>query len=406
MGSRRPAFAFIFLTVMLDMLGFGIVTPVLPGLIQALTHASVGVTSRYMGLFISVWAVMQFFCSPVLGVLSDRFGRRPIILINTFGLGLDYFIMALAPTVSWLFLARILSGVSSSTMPTANAYVADITAPEDRARMYGLLGGALGIGFVLGPAVGGWLGGINARLPFWVCGGMSLLNAAYGWFVLPESLPKEKRQPAIRWKRANPVGSVALLRSNRVIGVLGTMTTLNYLAHEVYPTVFVLYAIYRYGWSTQTIGISLAVVGVSYVITSAVLIGPFVRWFGERTTLFLGLGFGALGFLLYGTARIGGWFLVAMAVQALWGLALPPAQSLMTRHVGVDKQGQLQGAISSLRGMAMIAGPAIFSTVFAVAIGRGRPIPGAPWFLAAGLVAVAAIAGLAVIPSEQEPPIC
>ncbi len=397
----RPAFAFVFVTVMLDMLGFGIVTPVLPGLIQGLTHGSVGSTSRYVGLFISVWAVMQFFCSPVLGVLSDRFGRRPVILLNTLGLGLDYFIMALAPTLGWLFLARVLSGVSSSTMATANAYVADITAPERRAKAFGLLGGALGIGFVLGPALGGWLGGIGPRLPFWVCGGMSLLNGAYGWLVLPESLPVERRQRTIQWRMANPVGSVRLLGSNRTVGVLGGMTTLNYVAHEVYPTVFVLYAVYRYGWSTERIGISLGVVGLSYMITMAGLVDPAVKRLGERRTMLVGLGVGAVGFALYGVARRPWLFLVAMAVQAVWGLALPPSQALMTRYVDAGKQGQLQGAISSLRGMAMIAGPPVFSGVFAGALARARPLPGMPWFLAAGLVLVALAAGVWWVPEEE-----
>ncbi len=383
------------------MLGFGVVTPVLPGLIAGLTHGSVGSTSRYVGLFISVWAAMQFFCSPVLGVLSDRFGRRPVILLNTFGLGLDYFIMALAPTVGWLFVARVLSGVSSSTMATANAYVADITAPEGRAKRFGLLGGALGIGFALGPALGGWLGGMGARLPFWVCGGMSLLNGAYGWFVLPESLPREKRQRTIQWGMANPVGSVRLLRSNRVVGVLGGMTTLNYVAHEVYPTVFVLYAVYRYGWSTARIGISLGVVGLSYMITMAGLVDPAVKWLGERRTMLVGLGVGAAGFALYGVARRPWMFLVAMAVQAVWGLALPPSQALMTRYVDAGQQGQLQGAISSLRGMAMIVGPPVFSGVFAWALARAKPVPGMPWFLAAGMVLVALMVGVWWVPKEE-----
>lgn len=398
MRSQRPAFAFVFVTVMLDMLGFGIVAPVLPALIASITHGGAGRTSEYMGLFVAVWALMQFVCSPILGVLSDRFGRRPIILFSTFGLGLDYILMALAPNTAWLLAGRILSGISSSTMATANAYVADITPPADRARAFGWLGGALGLGFVLGPALGGWMGAHSLRRPFWFCAALSLANAAYGFFLLPESLPPDRRSHRIAWRAANPIGSLRLVRSSPTVFALAIMITLNYLAHEAYTTVFVLYAIYRFGWSEQTIGLSLAVVAVSYMLATAGLVAPSVRHFGERHTVFAGLLLGGVGFVLYGLAPTGLIFLPAMAVQALWGLALPPAQALLTHHIHPSQQGHLQGAISSLRGIAMIAGPGLFAAIFAVAIARRPPLPGAPWFLAALLVFASLLLGLARVP--------
>ncbi len=405
MRSSRPAFGFIFVTVMLDMLGFGIIAPILPRLIETLLHGDVGRTSQYMGLFVSTWALMQFFCSPILGVLSDRYGRRPVILLSNFGLGLDYFVMALAPTVGWLFLGRVLSGITSSSMATANAYITDITAPEKRARAFGLLGAAFGVGFVLGPAMGGWIGSYNPRLPFWVAGALSLMNALYGFIVLPESLAPEHRQHTIRWKLANPLASMKLLRSHRELFALTGINLLGYLAHEVYATVFVLYTMYRYGWSEKSVGMSLAVVGISYMITSATLVGPFVKHFGERYALFSGLFFGALGFALFGFATTGWLFVIAIAVNSLWGLAGPPAQSLMTRHVSVAEQGQLQGALSSMRGMAMIVGPGLFAGVFAISIKRQPAVPGAPWFLSALLLVSSLILARAVIPVSAAVPL-
>lgn len=401
MRSHRPAFGFIFITVLLDMLGFGIIAPILPRLIENLLHGDVGRTSQYMGLFVSTWALMQFFCSPILGMLSDRYGRRPVILLSNFGLGLDYFVMALAPTVGWLFLGRVLSGITSSSMATANAYITDITVPEKRARAFGMLGAAFGAGFVLGPAIGGWIGSYNPRLPFWVAGALSLTNTLYGLIVLPESLAPENRQSSISWKLANPVASLKLLRSHTELFALTGIILLGFLAHEVYTTVFVLYTMYRYGWSEKSIGISLAIVGISFVLTSATMVGPFVKRFGERYALFVGLLFGGLGFALFGLATTGWLFLVAIVVNSFWGLAGPPTQSLMTRHVSAAEQGQLQGALSSLRGMAMIVGPGMFSAIFAISIKTRPAVPGAPWFLSAFLLLSSLILGFAVIPASD-----
>jgi len=384
--KRHAALSFVFVTVLLDMLAFGIIIPVLPKLITGFLHGDIGQSSKYLGLFITVWALMQFFFAPVIGVLSDRFGRRPIILLSNFGLGLDYIIMALAPTIGWLFVGRLLSGITSSSGPTANAYISDVTTPETRSRAYGIFGAAFGLGFILGPAAGGWLGHIDLRLPFWTAGGFSILNAVYGFFILPESLPPERRATKMLWRKANPLGALKLLRSHHELFGLASVSLLNYLAHEVYVTVFVLYATLRYSWNERDVGNSLAVVGVTTMIVSAGMVGSLVKRFGERTTLFLGLFLGAIGFALFGASPTGWLFVAAIPVNALWGLAAPPLQTLMTRRVSVTEQGELQGAVASLRGIAMIIGPGVFAAVFAYFIAPSRFVPGAPWFLSAVLL--------------------
>jgi DHA1 family tetracycline resistance protein-like MFS transporter len=395
-SKRHAALGFVFVTVLLDMLAFGIIVPILPKLISEFVGGNMARSSEYMGLFVTTWALMQFFCSPILGMLSDRYGRRPVILLSNFGLGLDYVVMALAPTIGWLFLGRVLSGICSSSMPTATAYFSDVTPPERRAKAFGMFGAAFGVGFVLGPAIGGWLGAMSPRLPFWVAAAMSLLNAMYGLFLLPESLAKENRLKEFLWKKANPVGALKLLRSHRELFGLAAVNFLAYLAHEIYATVYVLYVMFRYGWNEKAIGNSLAVVGIGSVITMAVLVGPVVKRLGERKTLFVGLFCGALGFALFGWAPVGWMFLAAIPVNALWGLATPPSQSMMTQRVSASEQGQLQGALSSLRGLAMIFGPGVFSGTFAACIAEGRSFPAGPWYLAAFILLVALVLAVKV----------
>jgi DHA1 family tetracycline resistance protein-like MFS transporter len=390
-NKRNAALGFVFVTVLLDMLAFGIIVPILPKLISEILHGNMALSSEYMGLFVTTWALMQFFFSPILGMLSDRYGRRPVILLSNFGLGLDYVVMALAPTIGWLFLGRILSGICSSSMPTATAYISDVTPPDKRAKAFGIFGAAFGVGFVLGPAIGGWLGAMNPRLPFWVAAGLSLLNAMYGFLVLPESLAPEKRQTEFRWKKANPVGALKLLRSHHELFGLAVVNFLAYLAHEVYATVWVLYAMYRYNWNEKQIGMSLAIVGITSMITMAGLVGPTVKRIGERKALFAGLFFGGLGFALFGWAPVGWIFFAAIPVNALWGLAGPPSQSMMTQRVSASEQGELQGAMSSMRGLAMIFGPGIFSATFAACIAQGRSFPAGPWYLAAFILLIALV---------------
>jgi DHA1 family tetracycline resistance protein-like MFS transporter len=397
---RRAALSFVFITLLRDMLAFGIIIPVLPTLITKLLHGDIGLSSKYLGFFVAVWALMQFFFAPVLGVLSDRIGRRPVILLSNFGLGIDYIIMALAPTIGWLLVGRVLSGITSSSGPTANAYISDITTPETRSRAYGIFGAAFGLGFVLGPAAGGWLGHIDVRLPFWTAAAFSLVNAVYGFFVLPESLSPERRAATMLWKKANPLGALKLLRSHHELFGLASVSLLNYLAHEVYVTVFVLYANSRYHWNERDVGYSLAVVGITTMIVSAGMVGALVKRFGERTTLFLGLFLGALGFALFGVSPTGWFFVAAIPVNALWGLASPPLQTLMTRRVSVTEQGELQGAVASLRGIAMIIGPGIFATVFAYFIAPSHLLYGAPWFLSAILLLAALALAWVVAPKS------
>ena len=388
---RQAAFAFIFVTVLLDMLALGMVIPVLPKLIESFVAGDTARASEFVGLFSTVWALMQFVFSPVQGALSDRFGRRPEILISNFGLGLDYVVMALAPNLIWLFAGRVVSGICSASISTSFAYIADVTPPEQRSARFGMLGAAFGVGFVIGPAVGGLLGAIDPRLPFWAAAGFSLLNGLYGLFVVPESLPVEKRA-LLSWRIANPVGSLMLLRRNsELIGLAGA-NFLAQMAHVALPTVFVLYAGYRYGWGERAVGLVLALVGVCAVVVQAGLVGWFVKRYGERRTLLIGLLFGALGFAVYGVARNGLAFCLGVPVMSLWGLASPTASGLMSRHVSASEQGQLQGANASIQGIANLVAPVIFALLFAWVIGAGRDwnLPGAPFLLAALLLAGAA----------------
>jgi len=399
--KHNAALGFIFVTVLLDMLAFGVAAPPLPKLISDFLAGDTARASQYMGFFISTFALMQFFFSPVLGLLSDRFGRRPVILLSNFGLALDYLIMALAPSLRWLFLGRILAGLSASSIPTATAYISDVTPPEKRSKAFGLLGAAFGVGFVVGPALGGWLGVHNPRIPFWVAGAASLLNAMYGLFVLPESLAPEKRQTHPQWRNANPLGALKLLRSHSELLGLASVNFLGYVAHEVYLTVWVLYAMYRFGWDQRMVGISLAVVGISSIICSGVLVGPVVAWLGERRALLTGLLFAGIGFAMYGWAGSTAVFLGAILVNSLWSLAGPTSQSLMTQRVSPSEQGELQGAIASLRGIAMIFGPQMFSMTFAYFIAPEHRLLGAPWYLAAGLLATSLVIAWSVATDKR-----
>lgn len=402
--------SFIFITVALDMLGLGVIIPVWPTLVKSLGAHGDAAASIAIGAMSVVWAVGQFFAAPVLGVLSDRFGRRPVILASNIGTALDYTIMALAPALSWLYAGRALSGVMSASVPTASAYVADVTPPEKRAGAYGMIGAAFGFGFVVGPALGGWLGGLDARLPFWVAAGLGVANFLYGLVVLPESLGRDKRRERFEWKRANPLGSLRLLRSHRELFGIAAVAFIGYVAHEVYPTVFVLYGQHRYGWNTATLGIGLAIVGVSSALVMALLSQKVVDAVGTRKALLGGIMFGAAGFWLFGSATTL-LFWIAIPVNSLWGIAGSAEQVYMTKRVGHDEQGELQGALGSLRSIAMIGAPMIFAFLFAFFIpggGSGIDFPAAPWYLAAALLAVSIVVGWSVtakshdVPGERE----
>ena len=384
--GRRAAATFIFFTVTLDMLALGMIAPVLPRLIEGFLHGDTSSAARMLGLFGTVFAAMQFFFSPIVGSLSDRFGRRPLVLLSNFGLGLDYLLMAWAPALNWLFLGRVISGLTSSSIPTAMAYMADVTPRERRAAAFGMLNAAFGAGFVLGPAVGGLLGNINPRLPFWVAGGLSLINGLYGLFVLPESLSKENRSP-FSWARANPIGSLTLLRHRSMI-VIATILQLGYIAQQVLMNVYVIYADYRYHWTNRTVGFSLAVVGICTVVYGGFLVKPVVAKLGERGAMTLGLIGGILGYSMIGFSKTGLLLWLGIPFLNMMTFTWPAAQSLLSRMTSPSEQGQLQGAINSLRGIAGLLGPSFFTYIFSVSIGSGVHIPGSPFYTAAALLLI------------------
>ena len=390
---RRAAVAFIFVTVLLDMLAFGIVIPVLPHLIEQLAGGGIARAAWWVGVFSTVFAVVQFAFSPVQGALSDRFGRRPVILISNLGLAIDFVVLALAPTLWLLFVSRTLLGMTAASFTTANAYIADITPKEKRAAAYGVLGGAFGLGFIVGPGLGGFLGDISLRLPFWVAGALALCNFLYGFFILPESLPRERRTPRFELHSAHPLGSLKLLRRYPQVLGLGIVMFLVYLAHYVLQTTFVLYADYRYGWGPQAVGFVLMLVGACDGSVQAFLTGKLTPRFGERRVLLAGMACGIGAFLLMGVAQQGWLFLAGIPLMALWSLSGPPIQAIMTQQVDPSEQGRLQGAISSLGSFAGIFGPYLFAQVFAFSIAPGSPVhlPGLAFVLSALLLVVGTI---------------
>ncbi len=372
------------------MLALGIMVPVLPRLVLDMVGGDTAHAARMCGLFGSAWAMMQFLCSPMVGALSDRFGRRPIALISNFGQGLDYFFMAMAPGIYWLFVGRIISGITAASVSVGGAYIADITPPERRARAFGLLGAAFNLGFIIGPAIGGFLGSYGPRVPFFVAGACSLLNAVYGYFVLPESLPTERRAP-MSWKKVNPLASFTLLGSHPMLIRLGLVALFANVACEALPHVSVLYTDYRYGWSAQTVGFVITTASLCSVLVQLFLVSPAVRRLGEGHVLQLSMTMGAVGLAIYGVAWSGPIYAMGIVAGALWGAAGPVHQSLMTRYIREDQQGSLQGAQSSLWGVAGLIGPGLFTTVFANAISEDAWVPntpGAPFYLAALILLV------------------
>jgi len=392
--GRRAAATFIFLTVALDMLAMGMILPVLPKLIEGFLNGNDAKTATWLGIFGTLFAVMQFFFSPVLGSLSDRYGRRPIVLLSNFGLGCDYIVMALAPTLPWLFLGRAISGLTASSVPTAMAYMADVTPPEKRAGAFGMLNAAFGVGFVVGPALGGVLGNINPRLPFWIAAVLSLLNGMYGLFVLPESLKAEHRS-RFSWKRANPIGSLQLFRSVKGVLPLAFLLLLGYIAQQSLMSAYMIYVYTRYHWTAQTGGLSLAVVGIVTGIYGAMLVKPVVKWLGERRSILLGYVGGAIGYWMFGFSKTGLLVWLGIPLLNLMSIAWPAAQSTMSRVIPPDKQGALQGATNSLRGIAGLVGPSLFTRVFADSLGVHPVFPteGAPFYLAAVML----VAGLVLL---------
>ena len=406
--ARPAAVAFILVTILLDVFAFGVVIPILPYLIKNFQHGDTGRAAVTYSVFAAAWGLMQFVFSPMIGILSDRYGRRSVLLISLTGLGLDYILMALAPNLAWLFVGRIISGITAATYSTATAYIADVTPPEKRAQAFGYIGAAWGVGFTVAPAIGGFFGAIDLRLPFWIAAALTLANAAYGWFVVPESLPPERRTP-IKWRRANPIGAFALAREVHGLTGLLSMQLLYIVAHFSLPTVFVLYAGYRYGWDASQVGYTLTAVGVCSVIVQGGLVGPAVRWLGERRAVLWGLLTCTITYAMYGLAATGVWFLAAIPVGAIAGLYGAAAQTLMTTRVSPNEQGALQGLNSSLTGLAGVVGPLVFGFALKAGLVPGPDgaalFPGAAFVLAALLTAVAlAIAFKAARPHAPTAP--
>ena len=394
LAPRRAAVAFILVTVALDVLALGIVIPVMPKLVEIFLGGDTARAAAIFGYMSASWGLMQFIFAPLLGALSDRYGRRPIILISNLGLGLDYVLMALAPDIAWLFVGRIISGICAASFSTATAYIADVTPAEKRAAAFGLIGAAFGIGFVAGPAFGGLLGGVDPRLPFWVAAACSLANAVYGYVVLPESLPQASRSAAFSWVRANPFGALRLVTSDKILSGLSAAMFVHAVAHAVLPSMAVLYMGYRFGWGVREVGFMLAGVGVTSAIVQGGLIRPIVARFGPRRALISGLSFGAAAMAVYGVAATPFAFCLGIPLGALWGIANPSAQQLMTQRVGADQQGQLQGANASLQAIGNFIGPLLFTQVFAATVQWGRSSAGLAFILAAALLVLATLVAL------------
>jgi DHA1 family tetracycline resistance protein-like MFS transporter len=392
-SGRKAVIAFAFATVLLDMLALGAIAPVFVPLLENFLHGDVEKTAAMAGILSTSYALMQFLFSPFFGVLSDRFGRKPVLVISGFAVALDYGIMALATSITWLFVGRVLSGIASANATAASAYVADVTEPAKRAAAFGLLGAAFGLGFILGPAVGGALGTLGPRVPFWAASALGLINALFGMFVVPESLDDKHRSP-FSLARANPLGSLKLLRGNRGLTSLGGLTFGSVLAGIVLPSTWVLYVTYRYHWAPGATGFSLAAVGLTSVIVQAVLTGPFVKRFHERAAVLWGLGLGGIGLVLCGLAPTGPWFYAGLPFLSLWGLASGATQAMMSRRVSPSQQGELQGTINSIRGIGALIGPILFTSIFGYGIAAGRNMPGAAWFAGAAMMAIVFLAAI------------
>ena len=388
--NRQAGIGFILVALVIDILGVGLIVPVLPQLIGSFENVDLSLASSFYGLLVALYALMSFLFASAVGSLSDRFGRRPVLLLSLFGLGLDYIIIALAPTLARLVVGRILAGIFGVLEATATAYIADISAPEKRARNFGLVGAAFGIGFILGPPLGGVLGGINLRLPFWCAAALSLLNVLYGLLVLPESLPLHRRR-AFSWSRANPVGSLLSLRRFPRVLELTAVFALSSLALSGLTSVWVLYTAYRYGWNVTEIGISLSVVGIMSAVVQGALVGPSVTRLGEARTALLGLSLTAHSFALYGVAAQGWMLYPIIVIGALGSLATPAVQEVISRRVPAEEQGLLQGALAGIANLSNVVAPPLIAGLFAYFVSTTAPFefPGAALFLCTGFALAA-----------------
>jgi DHA1 family tetracycline resistance protein-like MFS transporter len=390
MPPRKPALVFIFITLFLDVLGIGLVVPILPKLVESLAGGGVDRASYLYGWLVGLYALMQFLFAPILGNLSDRFGRRPVILFSLFGSGLDYFLLAWAPTLPWFFLGRIISGITGANFSAAAAYIADVSPPERRAANFGIIGAAFGIGFIFGPALGGWLGDYGLRVPFIAAGILTLVNGLYGLFILPESLKPENRR-SFGFSRSNPIGALLELRRHRLVLGLSVSYFISSLAHQVYPSIWVLYTGYRYGWDTKQTGLSLALVGLMAAIVQGGLARKLIPKLGERRAAIVGFAIMAIALTGYGLAPEG-WIVYPIIVfGSLSGLAVPAIQGMISRTVGDNEQGGIQGSLTSLQSVAGALGPLLATAIFGFFISERAPaiVPGAPFFFSSALAVMA-----------------
>ncbi len=401
--NRKAAIGFIFITLLIDVMGWGLIIPVMPDLIAQLKNVSVNEASPYGAWLLSVYAITQFLFAPVIGNLSDRFGRRPVLLGSLLGFGIDYLFLALAPTYSWLFLGRIIAGITGASFTTASAYIADISTEETRAKNFGMIGAAFGLGFVIGPALGGLLAGFGLRAPFYAAAGLCLLNALYGFFVLPESLAKEHRRP-FQWKRANPLGALRLLRRYPAIGGLAITFFLIYLAVQAVQGNWNFFTIYRFQWSEKMVGISLAVVGLLVGLVQGGLTRVVNPRLGNEKSIYVGLLLYTLGLVLFAFATEG-WMMFAFLVPyCLGGISGPAIQSTLAGHVPPSEQGELQGALTSLMSLTTIIGPPIMNNLFYHFTKVGAPVhfPGISFLLAAVLMFISVLISYYVLQKEKK----
>jgi MFS transporter, DHA1 family, tetracycline resistance protein len=384
--SRR-AISFIFVTILLDSIGFGIILPVLPALIMQLTGEGLGAAATYGGWLAFVFAAMQFFCAPVLGNLSDRHGRRPVLLFSMLALGLDYVLMGFAPRLEWLFIGRLIAGVAGATYAPAYAYIADVSPPEKRAQNFGLVSAAFGVGFILGPAIGGLLGILGPRAPFFVAAGFALLNVTFGFFALPESLPPAARRP-FQWSRANPLGTLRQMRKYPIVLGLASAAFLWQLGHQVLPSVWAFYTMLKFDWTSAGVGYSLAASGAVMAISQGLLTRKLIPLLGgERRAAMVGLFAGIVVYLCYAFATQGWMIYVGILGWSIGALAWPSINSILSQEIPASAQGELQGGMASLGSLASILGPPMMTQLFGYTTSAAAPVhfPGAPFLLAAVL---------------------
>ncbi len=389
---RKAAITFILLTLVIDIIGIGLVVPVLPELVKEFVGGDTSTAGRYVGVIAATYSLAQFLFAPIIGALSDRFGRRPVLLASMFGLGIDYLIQGFAPTIGWLFVGRLIAGIMGASFSTANAYIADVSNEKTRARNFGLTGAMFGIGFIIGPTLGGWLGGIDIRLPFFAAAGLSLLNWLYGFFILPESLPLESRS-TFSLAKANPLGSIGNLRMYPVVAGLAIAFICSSLAQRGLENVWVLYTGYRFHWDEVTNGTTLGLVGLMAVIVQGGLVRPIVSRFGARRVAIFATLLSSVAFLGYGLSSQGWMIPIVIVFGAMGGLAGPAIQSIVAGQVPPSDQGKIQGALTSLIGLTSVVAPLIFTTgLFGYFTSSSAvfPLPGAPFFLGSGLLLVAA----------------